>query len=54
MFSLLVKSISLGPTSDKSLGILFTLSPSSVVKKLVFLSASWVVVIGYPLTNPGK
>ena len=39
MFSLLVKSLSLGPTSDKSLGILFILSPSNVVKKLVSLSA---------------
>jgi hypothetical protein len=50
--SSLPKSLSLGPTSFKLRGILFTLSPKRVVKKLLFLSL--FSVTGYPLTKPGR
>ena len=35
-------------------GILFILSPSKVVKKLLFLSVPEFSCTGYPLTKPGK
>ena len=50
--TLLLNCFCCGPTSDKSLGTLFILSPSKLAKEV--LPISNVALLGYAAKTPGK